>query len=394
MGPRIFAADTPQPRGEGHRPLQDCGRSLEGAPSTPIRCDPRIVVMSKAPSTVPRAAIERALWDGLAEQSPYGWIHHLNDWIDTYKTWHDMDERSFGILDREGMLAALVPCYLVRQRLRPLRLASIQVHGGVCFRNGLSSKAEQEIALEARKALERAAMRVRARSITATIPPLAPICMEATHPTPNPLWNLAFDDQSGATWMIDLRTSQEALWNSLEGRARTAVRKAQNAKVQVINCAGRPWCEAYYDLHVATAVRTGIRPHPFAFFEAISSRLVPARLATPYLAEINGRVIAGSIILMWKNGAFYNSGAAKDEGLKSEANSLLLWTAIKRAAEADAHYFEVGEAAPLVGSGKLLGLSTYKKSFGGQQFPLWRGRCDGPNRWLTRASYLARALRG
>src|SRR5262249_32818129 len=150
----------------------------------------------------------------------------------------------------------------------------------------------------------------------------------------------------------------------------------------------------YYDLHLATAARTGIDPHPFAFFESIASRLVPAKLATAYIAEIDGRAVAGSIITGWKNGAFYNSGAASKDGLDCEANSLLLWTAIKAAAQRDAQYFDVGEAAPLTGVGKLEGLSTFKKSFGGRQYPLWRGRRDTPVKWLLRLSYFTRAIRG
>jgi hypothetical protein len=351
-------------------------------------------VSKSAYAAVLRSSIDRAEWDQLAAESAYGWIHHLNDWIDTYETWHGMEERSFGVLDSQGKPAAVVPCYVLRQRLWPPRLAIIQVHGGVCFRNDLSESARQEIAIQVRAELDRAAMELRARSITATIPPLAPICIEVDHASPNPLWDLEFDDQSGATWIIDLQKSEEQLWNGLEGRARTAVRKAQNANVRVGECNGSRWCERYYELHLATAARTGIEPHPFAFFESVASRLVPAKLATAYLAEIDGRPVAGCIITHWKSGAFYNSGAANQEGLGCEANSLLLWTAIKAAAQRGDHHFDVGEAAPLTGSGKLAGLSNYKKSFGGRQYPLWRGRRDTPVKWLLRLSYFTRAIRG
>ena len=61
------------------------------------------------------------------------------------------------------------------------------------------------------------------------------------------------------TWVVDLRGGREAAWDMMEGRARTAVRKAEKAGVTVRE-ASQEDLTIYYRLHQETYRRTGVRP--------------------------------------------------------------------------------------------------------------------------------------
>jgi lipid II:glycine glycyltransferase (peptidoglycan interpeptide bridge formation enzyme) len=216
---------------------------------------------------------------------------------------------------------------------------------------------------------------------------------EAGRTLANPLWNLGFSDSSAATWMTRLAgLNESALWQKLEGRARTAARKATTAGVRVVEEIDQKSLETYIGLHQATAEREALTGMPTQFFNKIWNGLLAHGLAKAYFAMLGDEAVAAVIIFVWKGGASYNSGAMNLKGRKVEANSLLLWHATKATAAAGYRYFDYGEAAPPNAVGKARNLSDFKRSFGGELYPLWRGRRAGPGRWLPKLAAIRSAL--
>jgi lipid II:glycine glycyltransferase (peptidoglycan interpeptide bridge formation enzyme) len=195
--------------------------------------------------------------------------------------------------------------------------------------------------------------------------------VESTHL--NPLLEMGCDNTLSQTWILDLRIGCEAVWKGMEGRARTAMRKAEKAGVTV-----REACpddlDVYYRLHQENYRRTGASPHPKNYFRAIWESFVAHGLARVWIAEIGGEPVAAENFGIYKQGAVYWTGAANVRGLETEANSLLQWTAMQWMINNGIKWYETGEAFPQVRAGKQKGLNDFKKSFGGCLYPFYKGR--------------------
>ena len=87
--------------------------------------------------------------------------------------------------------------------------------------------------------------------------------------------------------------------------------------------AGTKDLDIYYKLHLETYHRTGARPHPFDYFQAIFEKFQPAGLARILFAERQGKVVAAQNTGLYKAGAFYWTGASISEKEGGE-NRLLL----------------------------------------------------------------------
>jgi len=228
----------------------------------------------------------------------------------------------------------------------------------------------------ARTHLLELARKTRSGEITVALPPLAPRLRGPNCPRVNPLLELGFSNTLTQTRVVDLRQGREAVWEGMKGRARTAVRKAEKSGVTTRPAERDGDLEAYYDLHRETCARNGIAPHPHAYFNAVWRDFLTAGRALILLAEREGRVIAAENFGVYKNAAIYWTGAALKEGLAFEANSALQWAAIQRMIEAGLEWYETGEAFPGANVGKLKGLDEFKKSFGGELYPYYKGMID------------------
>ena len=166
-----------------------------------------------------------------------------------------------------------------------------------------------------------------------------------------------------ATLVVDLEQGKERVWAAFESRARNMVRKAQKRGVCV-----RPFVPgskdvlSYYSMLVETFRCQGKEaPHPLSFFQAMCRLLTADGELRLYLAEYEGRVVAGAIFLHDRHRMVYLSGTSNEEGAELAANSLVQWVAIQEAVETGIRLYDLGG----VGNERI---DRFKASFGGQQF--------------------------
>jgi len=204
------------------------------------------------------------------------------------------------------------------------------------------------------------------------------------------LASLGYRNTMRATLLIDLSPGESTVWSSFEGRARNMVRKAE--KAEVVARTVKPdeqWISRYYEMLGGTFSRQGMAvPHPLSFFKQVVS-LSNAGIARCVAAEVDGKMVAGSIFLFNDKRMLYLSGVANELGMTLAATSLLQWHAIREAIQLGLTEYDMG------GLG-VPSIDKFKRSFGGRDFAhsrwVYRSRLFGlaepfallavRNRWL------------
>lgn len=176
--------------------------------------------------------------------------------------------------------------------------------------------------------------------------------------------------------VLDLSGGYDAVWSArFTGSARTAVRKAEKLGVVVhrdttgkllpvfyalLRRSVERWAEQQHEPLPLARWRWG-RRDPLTKFESIAAALPDAfRL---YLAEHEGRFIAG-ILIYHGACAMYSRGAMdKDKAGPTRANYLLHRVAIEDACEAGCRFYDFGE------SGASAQLAQFKTRFGAVPAP-------------------------
>jgi len=325
---------------------------------------------------ISRKELGQAAWDAFASQSEEAWLWHVYDLSEALAAWLGSEDASFALLDSASKddLVALLPLRRINRRVLGILSAyALESLGGPAIRSDISAKSRRDILKTLRDQLLNRGSQGTCVEIRIFTSPMAPAFRGDRCPRVSPLLDMGCENMLTQTWVVDLRTSKDVLWSRMDGRARTAIRKAMKAGVTVRQ-ATRNDLATYHSLHVETCRRTGAQPQPQSYFEAIWRDFLNKGLAQVWMAESNGKPVAAENFGVYKNAAVYWTGAASQQGLEVEANSLLQWTAMQWMTGNKVDWYETGEAFPQVLQGKYKGLNDFKKSFGGEMYPYYRAR--------------------
>ena len=256
---------------------------------------------------VPRQEIDPQVWDSFVEANGEAWLWHRYAFIDTLLTWPDRRDQSCAVLDKAsgGKMVAVLPLYVIDLRIKGVfRVRTLESFGGPALSARLGTRHRRAILDQFLAHLLRIADRLNAGEISFTLSPLAPHWRGKKCPRTNPLLLLGCENTLTQTWIIYLRRDIDVLWNGLEGRARTSIRKAINSGVKVRQASHERDLDIYYDLHRQTYLRTGARPHPKTYFAAIWNNFVNHGTAEFFFAELGGSVIAAENFSVYKSAAY------------------------------------------------------------------------------------------
>ncbi len=341
---------------------------------------------------VSRREIAPERWDSFVDSCDQAWLWHRYDLQDALASWNGRRDLSFAALDSSNSeILALVPLQVLQYReAKIFPVAELDSFGGIAFKNGLGEAHQSKIWNAVLSHLRQTAKELRASEWNAALPPMSPAYRGERCPRVNPLLRLGFANTLTQTWAVNLQKGAAALWDGLEKRARNAIRKAEKLGVQIRAAEHTPQdVEDYYRLHCETYARTGASPHPKAYFEAIWRNFLARGLAYGFFAVYQNEVVAAETFGVYKNAAIYWTGAASARGLKLQASSFIQWTAMKQMQSDGVLWYETGEAFPNAQAGKLKGLNDFKRAFGGELYPFYRGRMVFRKRWRAlKQSYL------
>jgi hypothetical protein len=200
------------------------------------------------------------------------------------------------------------------------------------------------------------------------------------------------DIQPPSTVLVDLLPSEEGILAAMKPKTRYNVRLAARKGVSV-----SPGTEAdfdrWYELYRLTSLRDRIAIHAKSYYADLLSHARLYRGAAPcvqlLLARHDGELLAGNIVIFWKDAAVYLTGASANEKRNLMPTYALQWHAMQAARAAGCRVYDLYGIPPRPDPGHpMYGLYQFKTGFSERVLRRW-GTWDVPYRGLPFSLYSA-----
>ena len=309
-----------------------------------------------------------AKWDQVVYGSPDGWAFSTAPWLEMITHVWKMENHSFSISEN-GQLVAVMPLHWISWDKR--LSSSGWGFGGPIIVSTVSKTDRHRLGRACWTQVNDIANRLGAKKITVSISPLNQSSLNNPWGV-NPLVDAGFTDTSTHTRIVNLLQAEEELWFGLEKDARQKIKQARSAGYSVRKCCWKELLDEYYRVHVENYQRTGVTPHPKAYFEGIANQ-PPEHHVLWVGFDPQGQPIAFHNDARFGKTAVYHTGCSKSYHLKSGINYLLFWEAMLGEKRDGLAWYETGEAFPGAVAGKEKGLTDFKGKFGGEFHRVFRG---------------------
>ena len=292
---------------------------------------------------------EDAAWDG--------WLAERED-ATLYATsaWAALVARVFGhrtrrlVAERGGRLVGLLPLTEVRAPLLGSKWISLPFDVGSGGPQGDDEEAERALlarAVELARAsparyLELRGLRELAGAGELGFVPSAPLLVT----------RLEVADEASA-------------WARIEKHHQRSVRTAEKRGVAVRPARSLDDVRAFHAVFLRTFRDFGTPPYPWAWFREVWERLHSAGHAHLLLAEVEGRLAGGMLLLGWHRTLLMKFAVALPEAVPLRPYAALYWAAIRLAAASGHRLLSWGSSAPA-----QTGLLEFKERWGSTSVPV------------------------
>lgn len=177
-----------------------------------------------------------------------------------------------------------------------------------------------------------------------------------------------------ATVLIPIVADTEKLWNGLNSRVRTSIRKSVKSDL-LVEFGGGELMDEFYAVFAENMRDLGTPVYSRRFFEEIQ-RAFPNDIEI-CLVRNNGKAVASAFLNSYRSVVEPQWAASLREVLALKPNMLMHWSILKRAAERGFKEMDFGRS--WVGTGSY----EYKMQWGGRAVPLhwdtWHPNSNGAN---------------
>jgi len=165
---------------------------------------------------------------------------------------------------------------------------------------------------------------------------------------------------------LDTTPDREQLAAALAPKTRYNLRLAEKRGVRLKPLVTRDDLPEFYRLLVETARRDRFLIRGYSYFETIWDLMVEKGMARIFLAEYEGKVIAGTLAFLFGPTVWYLYGASGNQYRNVMPNYLLQWAMINWAKDNHCRLYDFrGVPGNLHPDDPLYGLYRFKKGFGG-----------------------------
>lgn len=159
------------------------------------------------------------------------------------------------------------------------------------------------------------------------------------------------------TFWIDLTKSEEELLKSFHQKTRYNIKYAEKKGVTVKEDNSDQAFDQYLALMRETVKRQGFYAHSARYHKLMWQHLKKADIAHLLLAKHKGRVLTAWILFKSQDALYYPYGASSDKDQNLQANSLMMWEAIRFGKKHHLKYFD------LWGREEGKGFTKFKEGF-------------------------------
>jgi len=290
----------------------------------------------------PRLSAEE--WRAYVGSHPQGAYYHLPEWQAVLK--ESLGHKPYYVFAKspEGRITGVLPLFHVKSVLTGSRLVSLPF-AGACGPIADSSDTVEALVDRAKdlcRELKCGYLEIR-----------------MMQPLPRGLdLNQYFD-----TYVLELSEPQ-AIWKKLDKGLRWTVEKARKGGTAVRVDNSDAGLQAFYRLNLTTKRKLGVPGHSIAFFKAMREHMNSGFRI--YLAEVEGKVIAGAIDITFNRVVAYAYAASDSAYLKQYPNDAIVWHAIRDSSNEGCREFDFGKTAS-----DNPGLAQFKKKWGAEKRPLY-----------------------
>ncbi|MBE3560737.1 MAG: peptidoglycan bridge formation glycyltransferase FemA/FemB family protein [Ktedonobacteraceae bacterium] len=170
-------------------------------------------------------------------------------------------------------------------------------------------------------------------------------------------------------WVLDIRPDEKTLLANMKEKWRYNIRLAGRKGVTVRRGDGQADIDTFYRLYETTSERDLFFIHKKEHYEDVLRLFSEDDRAALFLAEYEGKAIAGIIVLRLGRWSWYMYGASSNEHRERMPNHLLQWTGMQWAKAKGCWYYNFRGIPDVLEEGQeLWGVYLFKRGFGG--FPL------------------------
>lgn len=339
----------------------------------------------------PLSPADHDAWDRFAAASPDAWFWHTTAWMAYTREYSGASFRkdlSFWVMAQNAPLA-IVPAFLEEGPAGPRLAFAGQALPFPAAEPSMGEEKCAEVRRFAVARLQELAAGDRIDAFQLRMPSLASSVLESPLPPGNPMIRLGALDLPYQTQVIDLRQDEARLLSAMRDGHRYDARRAERT------LGSRVWTAAditddkfleYQRLHAKDAGRV---TRSQATFDLMRSWL---RSGHAVLVEVSqgDAAVAFALIITYRNGAYYGSSCKDPDHPKLPSSHLAQWAAMRFLKKSGAAFYDIGlqQFGPQWfdrPSPKDIGISRFKRGFGGTTVPLFTGEFH-PDEARLRAS--------
>lgn len=167
-------------------------------------------------------------------------------------------------------------------------------------------------------------------------------------------------------FLLDITPDEETLLKNMHSKTRYNIRLAERKGVTIKEDCTKADLKEFYRILLETCERDNFLVRPYSYFEELWDYLVEKGYAKLFMAEYEGKYIAGTLVFLFGQKAIYIYGASSNSHRNVMPNYLIQWTMIKWAKANGAKVYDFrGVPGDLTEDNPLYGLYRFKKGFNG-----------------------------
>ena len=172
--------------------------------------------------------------------------------------------------------------------------------------------------------------------------------------------------QPKCVMQLDLDKNPDDLLASFKPKWRYNIRLAEKKGVEIKTECNKDDLKPFYKLLVETADRDRFLVRGPSYYDVLWDKLVPPGYMKLFLAELEGKPIAGALAFIFGDRCWYVYGASSNERRNVMPNHLMQWTMIQWAQQAGCKWYDFRGVSPrrtADADDHLQGLNRFKDGF-------------------------------